>query len=59
MNTKQISVGKGRETRAGKACPPVGQGGKYVQLGGTLLQTLPEAGTERDRAGKRQLLYDQ
>ena len=59
MNTKQISVGKVRETRAGKASPPVVQGFKYVQLVGTLLQTLHEAGTERDRAGNRQLFYDQ
>ncbi len=34
------------------------QGFKYVRLVATLLQALHEAGTERDRAGNRQLFYD-
>jgi hypothetical protein len=34
-------------------------GFKYVRLVGTLLQALHEGGTERDRAGNRQLFYDQ
>jgi len=38
---------------------PVVCGFKYVQLVGTLLQTLHDAGTERDQAGNRQLFYDQ
>ena len=35
------------------------QGFKYVRLLGTLLQQLHDAGTARDRAGNRQLFYDQ
>lgn len=38
---------------------PAGQGCKYVRLLGTLLQQLHHAGRERDRAGNRQLFYDQ
>lgn len=38
---------------------PVVCGFKYVQLVGTLLQALHDEGTERDRAGNRQLFYDQ
>jgi Transposase DDE domain len=34
-------------------------GFKYVRLVATLLQALHEAGTGRDRAGNRQLFYDQ
>jgi hypothetical protein len=59
MNTKQPHVGKAKETRVGEAALPVVQGGKYVRLVGTLLQALHSAGTERDRAGNRQLFYDQ
>jgi hypothetical protein len=59
MNKKQSQVGKAKETRTGEAAPPVVQGFKYVRLGGTLLQALHGAGTERDRAGNRQLFYDQ
>jgi len=35
------------------------QGRKYFRLLGPLLAPLHAAGTERDRAGKRQLFYDQ
>jgi hypothetical protein len=59
MNTKQTQEGKGKKTRAGEASSPVVQGGKYVRLVGTLLEALHRAGTERDRAGNRQLFYDQ
>ena len=34
-------------------------GFKYVRLVGTLLQALHTAGTERERAGNRQLFYEQ
>lgn len=59
MNKKQTHLGKAKETRAEEASPPVVQGFKYVQLVGTLLEALHSAGTERDRAGNRQLFYDQ
>jgi hypothetical protein len=59
MKTKQTRLGKGREKAAGGAPAPVVQGFKYVRLVGTLLQALHDAGTERDRAGNRQLFYDQ
>jgi hypothetical protein len=39
--------------------PPTAQGFKYVRLVGHLLQRLHGAATERDRAGNRQLFYDQ
>ncbi len=52
-----------REKPKGKAtgvpASPVVSGFKYVRLVGTLLQALHEGGTERDRAGNRQLFYDQ
>ncbi len=59
MNKKQSRLGQTGETVAGKASTPVVQGGKYGQLGGTLLEALQRAGTERDRAGNRQLFYEQ
>jgi hypothetical protein len=59
MNKKQTRLGKAKETRPGEAFPPVVQGFKYVRLVGTLLQALHRVGTERDRAGNRQLFYDQ
>jgi hypothetical protein len=59
MNKKQTQLGKAKEARTGEAAPPVVQGVKYVRLVETLLQALHEAGTERDRAGNRQLFYDQ
>ena len=52
-----------RETRPknakGESAVPVVNGFKYVRLVDTLLQALHEVGTERDRAGNRQLFYDQ
>jgi hypothetical protein len=59
MKKKQIRVGQAREKAAGEAPPPVVQGFKYVRLVGQLLERLHEAATERDRAGNRQLFYDQ
>ena len=59
MNTKQTQMRKAKETPAGEASAPVVQGFKYVRLVGTLLQALHNAGAERDRAGNRQLFYDQ
>jgi hypothetical protein len=60
MNKKQTRLGKERgKTAGGAPAPIVVQGFKYVRLVGTLLQALHEAGTERDRAGNRQLFYDQ
>ncbi len=59
MKKKQVRLGKANEVRAGDTAPAVVQGFKYVRLVGTLLQTLHDAGTERDRAGNRQLFYDQ
>lgn len=41
------------------ATTPAVQGLKYVRRLGTLLQQVHQAGTERDRAGNRQLFYDQ
>jgi len=38
---------------------PARQGFKYVRLLGTLFKQLHAVGTERDRAGNRQLFYDQ
>lgn len=59
MKKKQTQLGKVREKAAGGASAPVVQGFKYVRLVGTLLQALHDAGIERDRAGNRQLFYDQ
>jgi len=41
-----------------QAEPPL-QGVKYLQLLGSLLTDLHQCGTQRDRAGHRQLFYDQ
>ena len=59
MKKKQIRLGKAGEKTAGEAPPPVVQGFKYVRLVGQLLERLHGAATERDRAGNRQLFYDQ
>jgi hypothetical protein len=59
MNKKQTHWGKAKETTAGEAAASVVQGYKYVRLRGTLLQARHSAGTERARAGNRQLFYDQ
>lgn len=58
MKKKQIRLGKAEEKRAGGAPAPVVQGFTYVRLVGQLLERLPGAATERDRAGNRQLFYD-
>jgi len=58
MNTRTTNQGKGVPALFTKAAP-AGQGFKYVRLLGTLLEHLHEAGRERDRAGNRQLFYDQ
>jgi hypothetical protein len=59
MKKKQIRLGKAEEKPAGRARAPVVHGFKYVRLGGQLLERLHGAATERDRAGNRQLFYDQ
>ena len=56
---KTAQLGKAEGEGKGEAAAPVVRGFKYVRLVGTLLQALHEAGTERDRAGNRQLFYDQ
>jgi hypothetical protein len=59
MKKKQLRLGKAGEKVAGRAPTPVIQGFKYVRLVGHLLQRLHGAATERDRAGNRELFYDQ
>lgn len=59
MNTKQLPKGKAKKSAVGAGAPPVVQGFKYVRLVGALLEALHDAGAERDRAGNRQLFYDQ
>jgi hypothetical protein len=59
MNKKQTHWGKAKETTSGEAAASVGQGLQYVRRMGTLLQALHSAGTERARAGNRQLFDDQ
>ena len=55
VQTREKPKGKAK----GEPAAPVVSGFKYVRLVGTLLQALHEVGTERDRAGNRQLFYDQ
>jgi hypothetical protein len=59
MKEKVPPRGKRLKTTRGEKAVPIVNGFKYVRLVDTLLQTLQEAGTERDRAGNRQLFYDQ
>ena len=59
MKEKQPPRGRLTKRRQGKAPAPVVRGCKYFRLVDTLLQTLHEEGTARDRAGNRQLFYDQ
>src|SRR5262249_27677033 len=59
MKKNQGRLRKGKENAAGGPAALVVQGFKYVRLVGTLLQALHNAGAERDRAGNRQLFYDQ
>jgi Transposase DDE domain len=59
MKKPQAPRGKLTKKVKGEAPTPVVCGFKYLQLVGILLQALHEAGTARDRAGNRQLFYDQ
>src|ERR1043165_2554587 len=59
MKEKQPPRGRLTKRKQGKAAAPVVRGFKYFRLVGTLLQTLHDEGTARDRAGNRQLFYDQ
>jgi hypothetical protein len=59
MKRKQQPRGTLPKEETGEAPAPVVSGVKYLRLVGTLLQTLHDGGTTRDRAGKRQLCYDQ
>jgi DDE family transposase len=59
MNKTQRRNGKRTEETKGESAVPSVHGFKYVRLVGKLLQNLHGAGVERDRAGNRQLFYDQ
>jgi Transposase DDE domain len=59
MKEKEPPRGTRPKNAKGDSSVPVVNGFKYVRLVDTLLQALHEAGTERDRAGNRQLFYDQ
>lgn len=59
MKEKQPRRGKHAKDTKGKSQVPAVNGFKYVRLVSTLLQALHDERTERDRAGNRQLFYDQ
>jgi hypothetical protein len=59
MNDKRPPRGKLAKKGSREAPTPVVSGFKYLRLVGTLLQALHDEGTARDRAGNRQLFYDQ
>lgn len=59
MKEKQPPRGNRAKEEKGKAPAPVVNGVKYLRLVGGLLQALHDGGTARDRAGNRQLFYDQ
>jgi hypothetical protein len=59
MNGKRPPSGKLAKKGSREAPTPVVSGFKYLRLVGTLLQALHDEGTARDRAGNRQLFYDQ
>src|SRR5215470_14829816 len=59
MREKAPAKRKRPKEAKGERSVAVVNGFKYVRLVDTLLQALHEAGTERDRAGNRQLFYDQ
>src|SRR6476620_10083071 len=59
MREKEPLRGKHPKSAKGERAVSVVNGFKYVRLVDTLLQALHSAGTERDRAGNRQLFYDQ
>ena len=59
MKEKHALRGKHPKHEKGQAPTPVVSGFKYLRLVGGLLQALHDVGTARDRAGNRQLFYDQ
>ena len=59
MKEKHPQRGKHAENAKGESPVPAVNGFKYVRLVSTLLRALHEVKTERDRAGNRQLFYDQ
>jgi Transposase DDE domain len=59
MKDKRPPRGKLTKQEKGKALAPIVGGFKYLRLVGSLLQALHDEGTARDRAGNRQLFYDQ
>jgi Transposase DDE domain len=59
MKKKYPARGKRSKNGRGESPVPAVCGGKYLRLVGTLLEALHEVGTARDRAGNRQLFYDQ
>jgi hypothetical protein len=59
MEEKHSPRGKLTKREKGKAPAPIVSGFKYLRLVGSLVQALHAVGTARDRAGNRQLFYDQ
>src|SRR5262245_38761879 len=59
MRDKRPPSGKLAKKGSREAPAPVVSGFKYLRLVGTWLQALHPEGTTRDRAGNRQLFYDQ
>jgi hypothetical protein len=59
MKEKHSPRGKLTKREKGEAPAPIVSGFKYLRLVGSLLQALHDVGTARDRAGNRQLFYDQ
>jgi Transposase DDE domain len=59
MKEKHSPRGKLTKREKGKAPAPIASGFKYLRLVGSLVQALHAVGTARDRAGNRQLFYDQ
>ena len=59
MREKDPPRGKRAKSATGGSAVAVGKGFTYVRLVETWLQARHEAGRARDRAGNRQLFYDQ
>lgn len=59
MKEKHPRRGMRAKDAKGESPVPAVKGFKYVRLVSALLQALHDEGTERDRAGNRQLFYDQ
>jgi len=59
MRERAPARGKRPQDAKGEGAVPVVNGFKSVRLVGTLLQALQKGRTERERAGNRQLYYDQ